>query len=70
MAQEKVTASSLIIDALEAHPKVKDLLLAHGLPCYRCWVAEVETIDVGARSEGLDGEAIVEEINQLLGVTP
>ena len=67
MDSEPITSNSLIIKALEAHPKAKEIFLKYGLPCHRCWVAEVETIGAGARSEGLDGEAIVQEINHLLG---
>ncbi len=66
MTSKPFTPESLIIDALEAHPKVKDVFLKYGLPCYRCWVAEVETIETGARSEGLDFEPIVQDINELL----
>ena len=67
MNNEPVTPETLIIDVLEMHPKTKDVFLKYGLPCHTCWVAEVESIETGARSEGLDADEIVRDINELLG---
>lgn len=55
----------LVADAVDADPGVKDILMAHGLPCYRCVVAWHETLEQGCAPLGLDVERIVGELNAL-----
>jgi hybrid cluster-associated redox disulfide protein len=55
----------VVMDILAAHPGAKDVLLAHGLPCHRCVVAERETLEQGCRPLGLDAQAIVRDLNAL-----
>lgn len=52
-------------EALRLHPRASEVFEAFGLPCIRCVVSERETITEAARLNGLDADAIVEELNRL-----
>ena len=63
---DKFTEETLIADALDAHEGVAEALEKFGLPCYRCAVAEYETILQGAHSKGLDVAEVLSALNALL----
>jgi hybrid cluster-associated redox disulfide protein len=60
----------IIFDALGLHEGAAEVLKSFGLPCGRCAVAEVETIEEGARSKGIDAEKVLAKLNALLEKTP
>jgi hybrid cluster-associated redox disulfide protein len=63
---KKFTPDMLIFDALGLHERAADVLKSFGLPCTDCAVAEVETIEEGARSKGIDPDKVLEKLNALL----
>ena len=56
-----------VADALDADPRVKDVLLEFGLPCFRCVVSEHESIAEGCVPLALDPDGIVARLNALDG---
>jgi len=56
----------LIFDALGLHERAAEALKSFGLPCTECVVAEVETIEEGARSKGIDPDKVLAKLNALL----
>lgn len=62
---KKFTPDMLIMDALELHEGAADVFESFGLPCLRCVVAEVETIEQGARSRGIAPDKILARLNSL-----
>ncbi len=66
---KKFTPDMLIFDALGLHERAAEVLESFGLPCVECAVAEVETIEEGARSKGIDPEKVLAKLNALLEET-
>ena len=64
--KENFTEETLIADALEAHAGVAEALKKMGLPCFRCAVAEHETIAEGARGKSLNVAEVLAALNALL----
>ncbi len=54
-----------IADLLDSHPGAAEVLLSFGLPCHECVVAPRQTLEEGARLNGLDPEAILEKLRAL-----
>lgn len=69
---KKFTPDMLIYDALGMHERAAEVFLSFGLPCHNCAVAEVETIEQGARSKGMDPGNILAKLNSLFepGASP
>jgi len=65
MDEDKFKPDMLIAEALEADEGAADVLEKFGLPCYRCAVADVETIAEGAAGKGLDAGRILAALNSL-----
>lgn len=60
-----VRRDSLIYDVMLARPEAERVLFEElGLPCYRCEVSLVETVEQGARLYGLDPERVVARLNE------
>lgn len=58
MNNNKVTKPSLskdlfISDAVALYPEVVPIFMEYGLHCVSCFVAEMETIDEGAKAHGM-----------------
>lgn len=62
---QPVTRTSKIADVLDSRPDAGRVLReSFGLPCEECVVAEVETIEEGARYYGHDADEIVRRLEQ------
>lgn len=61
-----ITKETTIIDALQAHPKAREVFVRHGLGCIGCMGAAMESIENGARMHGVDPEAVVRDLNKLI----
>lgn len=61
-----VTKETTIIEALQTHPKAREVFARLGLGCIGCMGAAMESIENGARMHGVDPEAVVRELNKLL----
>jgi len=63
----KITKDMNIGDAIKINPKVAEILIKNGLHCVGCAIANMETIEQGAKAHGLsdkDIKKIIEEINK------
>lgn len=54
----------LLGEVVDAHPSASDVLLSFGLPCFKCVVADTETLAEGARAYGLDPARIIEKLDR------
>jgi hybrid cluster-associated redox disulfide protein len=61
-----ITKETTIIEALQVHPKAREVFARHGLGCIGCMGAAMESIENGARMHGVDPEALIRDLNQLL----
>lgn len=55
-----------IIDALQVHPKAREIFRSHGMGCLSCMGAENESIEAGANMHGIDVDLLLKELNKLL----
>jgi hybrid cluster-associated redox disulfide protein len=63
-----VTKDTRIADLLIAYPQTGDVFSGHGLGCFVCLGASMETVEEGALMHGLDANEIIEELNR--AITP
>ena len=60
------TKDMSILEALQADPRARDVFTAHGLACIGCMGAMLESIEDGAKMHGIDTQALLRELNNLL----
>lgn len=61
----KFTKEMSIMDALQAHPNAREVLVKHGMGCVGCMGAMSESIEVGAKMHGIDVDKVIAELDQL-----
>lgn len=54
-----------IYEALLAHPKARDVLVANGMGCVACMGSHIETIADGAEMHGVEPRRLLDELNSL-----
>ena len=54
-----------IMEALQVHPKARDIFKKHGMACLSCMGAMQESIEAGADMHGIDIELLINELNEL-----
>ncbi len=62
----KVTKDMNILEAVQKYPQIAQVFSKYGLGCIGCMVASGESLGEGISSHGLNADAIIEEINQLI----
>jgi len=62
---DKITADTLIMDALEINPKAAEILTNYGMHCLGCALAHGETVGEAADVHGADLEAMLKELNNI-----
>lgn len=65
MAENKFTETMTIYQALQVHPKAKDVLMKYGMTCFGCPGALSETIAEAAMVHGQSKDKLMEELNAL-----
>ena len=63
MADKKITADTLIFEALEINPNAAEILMAHGMHCLGCALAHGETVGEAVGVHGVDLDKVLEELN-------
>ena len=63
----KVTKDMSIIDIVQNHPETLEVFAKYGLGCIGCAAARFENLEAGAKVHGFDADAMVAEINALIG---
>lgn len=61
----KITAKNSIGEVLNLYKGAAKVFAQFGLSCLTCGGAQSETIEIGARTHGVDPEAVVKELNKL-----
>ena len=62
----KVTKEMNIMDIVQAYPQSIEIFQKYGLGCIGCAAARFENLEAGARVHGVDPEAMVADINELI----
>ncbi len=63
----KVTKDMSIIDIVQNHPETLEIFAKYGMGCIGCAAARFENLEAGAKVHGFDADAMVAEINALIG---
>lgn len=63
----KVTKDMSIIDIVQNHPETLEIFAKYGMGCIGCAAARFENLEAGAKVHGFDADAMVAEINELIG---
>ena len=64
---EKVTKDMGILDIVQAYPESAAIFQKYGMGCLGCAAARFENLEAGAKVHGFDADAMVAEINELIG---
>ena len=64
MAETKrLTKEMTIAEAIKAKPKIAGALMAKGMHCLGCVIAQGETLEQAAEVHGLDPDELLKELN-------
>ncbi|MBZ4683885.1 MAG: hypothetical protein PWP46_1918 [Fusobacteriaceae bacterium] len=61
-----VTKDSNILEAVQKYPIIAQVFQRYGLGCIGCMVASGETLGEGISSHGLNADAVIAEINDII----
>lgn len=61
---KKITKKMSFVEILQKHPKAAEILLGKGMHCIGCPMAQMESLEEGAKAHGLDADEIVKELNE------
>ena len=63
---KSVTKNSLIMEVVSDYPEAVEILQSHGMGCFGCAMARMETIEQGALAHGLDVKKLMADINKVV----
>lgn len=67
MAEEKIITGDMPIgDVVSKYPATINVFFKHGLGCVGCAVARFENIQQGAMAHGIDVDALINDLNQVV----
>ena len=55
-----------ILEAVQKYPVITTVFRKYGLGCVGCMVASGESIGEGLEAHGLDADALIKEMNELI----
>ena len=62
----KIKKDMLIGEVISKYPKIVKIFLKHGLGCIGCGMAQLETIEQGAKAHGIDIKNLIDDLNKSL----
>ncbi len=62
----KITKDMTLGEVMEKYPETVDVFMKHGLKCFTCFIAMMETIEQGAKAHGIDLESLLKELNEVV----
>lgn len=62
----RITKDTTILEALQAHPRSREIFIKHGLGCIACMGATMESIESGARMHGMEPHDLVDDLNRII----
>lgn len=61
-----ITKDMNILEAVQKYPVITTVFRKYGLGCVGCMVASGESIGEGLEAHGLNADAIIKEMNELI----
>ncbi|MBQ4646578.1 MAG: DUF1858 domain-containing protein [Candidatus Gastranaerophilales bacterium] len=62
----KITKEMGIMDIVTGYPETLEVFAKYGMGCIGCAAARFENLEAGAKVHGIDVDAMVDEMNQIL----
>ncbi|MDF1536314.1 MAG: DUF1858 domain-containing protein [bacterium] len=62
----KITGEMTFNEVLRAYPDTVKVLRKYGMNCFGCLGAEAESLEYGAVAHGVDLEALLKDLNEVL----
>jgi hybrid cluster-associated redox disulfide protein len=62
-----ITKEMVIGQVLREYPQTAEIFLSLGMHCLGCPSATMESVEGAARTHGKDPDALVEELNKVIG---
>jgi hybrid cluster-associated redox disulfide protein len=66
MQEQTITGETSILEVVQKHPETVNVFMKHGLGCIGCALARFENIRQGAEAHGIDVDALVKDLNQVV----
>ncbi len=63
----KITKEMGIMDIVQEHPETVEVFQKFGMGCIGCAAAHFENLEAGAKVHGIDIDAMVKEMNEVIG---
>ncbi|RAI13107.1 MAG: disulfide oxidoreductase [Candidatus Melainabacteria bacterium] len=63
----KITKDMGIMEIVQNHPETVEVFQKFGMGCIGCAAAHFENLEAGAKVHGIDIEAMVDAMNELVG---
>ena len=63
----KITKEMGIMDIVQEHPETVEIFQKFGMGCIGCAAAHFENLEAGAKVHGIDIDAMVKEMNEVIG---
>ncbi len=64
---KKITKKMSFAEILEKKPESAEILINAGMHCFGCPMAQMETLEQGCMTHGIDADEIIEKINEIKG---
>lgn len=64
-----ITKSMSIGEVVQKHPETIPVFMQQGLHCLGCAIASFESIEQGAQAHGIDADALVKGLNDVVAGT-
>lgn len=62
----KITKDMNIIEVVQKYPDTIGVFMYAGMGCFGCHVAQFETVEQGAMAHGIDVDALVDALNEVV----
>ena len=62
----KITKDMNIIEVVQKYPDTIGVFMYAGMGCFGCHVAQFETVEQGAMAHGIDVDALVDALNEIV----
>jgi len=60
----KITKKMSFAEIIQEHPELGEFLMEKGMHCIGCPMAQMESLEDGAKAHGLNADEIVKELNE------
>jgi len=62
----KITKDMAIGEVISKHPESVEVFLKNGLGCIGCGMAQLESIEQGAKAHGIDVKKLISDLNKVV----